>query len=185
MEILSSSFLLIFLSEMGDKTQLLALLLAAKFKRPAPIMWGILVATLVNHGLASYLGAWAASWVSAEILRWVLAATFLAFAVWMLIPDKMDGLGSSPRWGPFWTTTVVFFCAEMGDKTQLATAALGAKFAAPLLVTLGTTVGMLAADGLAVALGHKFTDRLPIRVINVTSAILFLLLALLLVSGTF
>jgi len=160
---------------MGDKTQLLALVLAAKFRKPIPIMFGILVATLLNHGLASYVGTFITQYLSQEVLKWSLAATFVGFGLWMLIPDKDEGLSSEPKWGPFWTTTVVFFLAEMGDKTQLATVALGAKFAAPILVTLGTTLGMLGADGLAVFFGHRFTERVPMRLVHKVASALFIL----------
>jgi Ca2+/H+ antiporter, TMEM165/GDT1 family len=160
---------------MGDKTQLLALVLAAKFRRPWPIMWGILLATLLNHALASYLGSFVTLYISAEILKWVLAVTFIGFGLWMLIPDKDKGFHEKHHWGPFLTTTVAFFFAEMGDKTQLATVALGAKFALPLLVTTGTTVGMLAADGLAVFFGHRFTDRIPMRLIHRIASGIFIL----------
>ncbi len=175
MEAIVNSFLLVFVSEMGDKTQLLALVLAAKFRRPWPIMSGILLATLLNHALASYVGSFITLYVSAEILKWVLAATFIGFGLWMLVPDKDEGFRDKHHWGPFLTTTVAFFFAEMGDKTQLATVALGAKFALPLFVTIGTTVGMLAADGLAVLFGHKFTDRIPMRLIHRIASGIFIL----------
>jgi putative Ca2+/H+ antiporter (TMEM165/GDT1 family) len=160
---------------MGDKTQLLALVLAAKFRKPLPILFGILVATLLNHGLASYLGAYITYYVSATVLKWILAATFIGFAAWILIPDKDEGLSETYKWGAFLTTTVAFFFAEMGDKTQLVTVALGAKYAAPLFVTIGTTLGMLAADGLAVFFGHKFTDRLPMKWIRRIACVLFVI----------
>ncbi len=175
MDAIIQSFLLVFISEMGDKTQLLALVLAARFKKPLPIMMGILVATILNHALASYVGSFITNYISAEILKWILAATFVGFGLWMLIPDKDDGFEDKHRWGPFLTTTVAFFFAEMGDKTQLATVALSAKFAAPILVTVGTTVGMLGADGLAVFLGHKFTDRVPMKLVHRIASGLFIL----------
>ena len=178
MDAIIQSFLLVFISEMGDKTQLLALVLAARFKKPLPIMMGILVATILNHALASYVGSFITNYISAEILKWILAATFVGFGSWMLIPDKDDGFEDKHRWGPFLTTTVAFFFAEMGDKTQLATVALGAKFAAPILVTVGTTVGMLGADGLAVFLGHKFTDRVPMKLVHRIASGLFILFGL-------
>lgn len=178
MDAIIQSFLLVFISEMGDKTQLLALVLAARFKKPLPIMMGILVATILNHALASYVGSFITNYISAEILKWILAATFVGFGLWMLIPDKDDGFEDKHRWGPFLTTTVAFFFAEMGDKTQLATVALGAKFAAPILVTVGTTVGMLGADGLAVFLGHKFTDRVPMKLVHRIASGLFILFGL-------
>lgn len=178
MEAILNSFLLVFVSEMGDKTQLLALVLAARFKKPWPIMAGILVATLLNHALASYAGAFITHYLSAEILRWILAATFIGFGLWILVPDKEEEFKNSNTWGPFLTTTVAFFFAEMGDKTQLATVALGAKYAAPLLVTLGTTVGMLGADGLAVFFGHKFTDRVPMLWVHRIASALFIIFGL-------
>lgn len=183
METVINSFLLVFLSEMGDKTQLLALVLAARFRKPAPIMLGILVATLLNHALASFLGAFITHYVSAEILKWTLAATFIGFGLWMLIPDKEEHFVDRRGWGPFLTTTVVFFFAEMGDKTQLATVALGAKFAAPVMVTIGTTVGMLAADGLAVFSGHKFTDKVPMKLVHRVASALFILFGIGILAG--
>lgn len=175
MDAILNSFLLVFVSEMGDKTQLLALVLAAKFRKPVPIMFGILVATLLNHALASYVGSFVASYVSAEILKWVLAATFIGFGLWMLVPDQDEGFQDKFHWGPFLTTTVIFFLAEMGDKTQLATVALGAKYASPIGVTLGTTMGMLCADGLAVFLGHKHTHKIPMRLVHRIASAIFIL----------
>jgi putative Ca2+/H+ antiporter (TMEM165/GDT1 family) len=178
MEALINSFGLVFISEMGDKTQLLALVLAARFKKPVPIMLGILGATLLNHALASYLGAFATNYVSPEILKWALAATFIGFGLWMLIPDKDDGFKDQHKWGPFLTTLVAFFFAEMGDKTQLATVALGAKYASPFLVTSGTTLGMLGADGLAVLFGHKFTEKVPMTLVHRVASGLFIFFGL-------
>lgn len=183
MEPILKSFLLVFVSEMGDKTQLLALVLAAKFKKPIPIMFGILAATLLNHALASYVGSFVTQFVSAEVLKWILAATFVGFGLWMLIPDKDEGFDDRHKWGPFLTTTVAFFFAEMGDKTQLATVALGAKFAAPVLVTFGTTLGMLGADGLAVFLGHRFTDRIPMALVHRFASGLFILFGVAILLG--
>ena len=183
MEAIIYPFLLVFVSEMGDKTQLLALVLAARFRRPIPIMFGILVATLLNHSLASFFGTFVTHYVSAEILKWILAATFIGFGLWMLIPDKDDGFKDKHKWGPFLTTIVAFFFAEMGDKTQIATVALGAKYAAPFLVTAGTTVGMLAADGLVVFFGHKFTDEVPMKIIHRIASGLFILFGMAIVLG--
>ncbi|MFP5520719.1 MAG: TMEM165/GDT1 family protein [Bdellovibrionia bacterium] len=174
MEALINSFLLVFVSEMGDKTQLLALVLAAKFKRPLPILAGILVATILNHALASYLGHYITQFLSPDILKWILAGTFVGFGLWMLIPDKDDGFEGPTKWGPFLTTTVVFFLAEMGDKTQLATVALGAKYAAPFMVTLGTTLGMMGADGLAVLFGHRFTEKIPMKLVHKIASFIFI-----------
>jgi Ca2+/H+ antiporter, TMEM165/GDT1 family len=182
-EAIINSFLLVFVSEMGDKTQLLALVLAARFRKPVPIMFGILAATILNHALASYAGSYVTHYVSAEVLKWVLAATFIGFGLWMLIPDKDEGFKNKHHWGPFLTTTFAFFFAEMGDKTQLATVALGAKYAAPLLVTLGTTLGMLGADGLAVFFGHKFTDRVPMKLIHKIASGLFIFFGIGIILG--
>ncbi|MGD9550601.1 MAG: TMEM165/GDT1 family protein, partial [Burkholderiaceae bacterium] len=135
------------LAEIGDKTQLLAFLLAARFKKPAPIILGILLATIVNHGLAGALGAWITAHVRPEILRWVLGLSFVGMAVWTLIPDEMaeDGAHVAQRLGVFGATLLTFFLAEMGDKTQIATVAMAAHYGAPLLVVAGTTLGMLIA----------------------------------------
>ncbi len=160
---------------MGDKTQLLALVLAARFRKPIPIMFGILVATLLNHALASYVGSYITNFFSAEVLKWLLALTFIGFGLWILVPDQSEELKTKADWGPFLTTAVAFFIAEMGDKTQLATVALGATFIAPATVTLGTTLGMLAADGLAVGLGHRFTDRIPMQWVHRVASAMFIL----------
>ncbi len=167
------SFLLVVTSEMGDKTQLLALVLASKFKKPWTIMAGILVATLVNHGLASLLGTEVSALLPPHLLIKILGFTFLAFAVWLLVPDKDEGLKWSEKYGAFVTTTIAFFLAEMGDKTQLATVALAARFQEPVMVTLGTTAGMLVADGLAVFLGEKLTRRISMKWIHWGAAALF------------
>lgn len=172
------SFFLVLLSEMGDKTQLLALILAARFKKPWPIMAGILVATLLNHGLASWVGAALAGLLQPQTLNYILAATFFGFALWLLVPDKDDGLTTKAGYGAFVTTTVAFFFAEMGDKTQLATVALGARFEDAWAVTLGTTAGMLVADGLAVFLGESLTRRIPMLWIQRFAALLFALFGL-------
>ena len=174
MEAFLTSTGIVALAEMGDKTQLLALILAARFRKPWPIVWGILVATLVNHALAGALGAWLTSFVSPEVMRWLLAASFIAMAVWMLIPDKMDDdTDEQPRWGVFGTTVVAFFLAEMGDKTQIATVMLAAKYNAYLWVVTGTTLGMMLANAPVVWLGERMTRRIPIRAVHVTSALIF------------
>lgn len=170
------SFFLVFISEMGDKTQLLTLVLVLRYRQPWAIMGGILVATLLNHGLASWLGGRAAALVAPGVLAWVLALTFFAFAAWILVPDKDEGLEEKKDGaGAFWTTAVAFFLAEMGDKTQLATIALGARFASPWLVTAGTTLGMLAADGLAVAFGERLLQRIPMLWVRRAASLLFAL----------
>jgi len=172
---------IVALAEMGDKTQLLALLLAARFKKPWPIVWGILVATLANHAMAGALGAWLTTWVRPEILRWILGASFLAMAAWMLVPDKLeDDSGSKPpRWGVFATTVVLFFLAEMGDKTQIATVMLAARFDAYLAVVAGTTFGMMLANAPVVWLGERVTRLVPLRVVHLVSALIFATLGIL------
>lgn len=167
---------MVLVSEMGDKTQLIALVLASRFKAPWTVMSGILVATILNHALASYAGGWLALNVDPNMLKWILAIIFWAFALWMLIPDKPESENSLyNKWGPFFTTTVVFFLAEMGDKTQLATAALGARFAEPVIVTLGTTLGMLVADGIAVFLGNKFMHKINLNLMRKIAFFLFVI----------
>ena len=175
MEALLKSFALVLASEIGDKTQLLALVLALRFKRPLIVMAGILCATLLNHGLATLVGSWIGSQISEQTLRYGLAVIFLAFAVWILIPDKIDD-DTSKTYGltsAFVTTLVLFFLAEMGDKTQLATIALGAKFQDSIAVTAGTTAGMLVADGLAIICGERLTKIVPMRAIRIFSSGLF------------
>jgi putative Ca2+/H+ antiporter (TMEM165/GDT1 family) len=168
------SFALVAVSEMGDKTQLLAFALASRFRRPWPVMAGILVATLANHGLASTLGAWLSAHVPPRASAAVLAVSFLAFGIWTLRPDKEDDDDGKPsRFGPFLTTAVLFFLAEMGDKTQLATIALGAKFHSAALVTLGTTLGMAFSDGLAVFAGDRLAGRVQGRWLRIAAATLF------------
>lgn len=183
MQTLLSSFLLVAASEMGDKTQLLAFSLAARFKKPLPILAGILVATILNHGLAAALGGYVAGLVSPDALRIGLAITFFVFALWTLKPDEHEDVSDQSRWGPFVTTTVLFFLAEMGDKTQLATVALGARFASILLVTFGTTLGMMVADGLAVFLGHRLAEHLPMQWIRRGAAFLFFVFGVLILLG--
>ena len=166
------------LAEIGDKTQLLAFLLAARFKRPLPIVLGILLATLVNHGIAGALGAWVTATVSPDILRWVLGLSFLGMAAWTLIPDKIEDEETqiAARFGVFGATLVTFFLAEMGDKTQVATVAMAAHYADPLLVVAGTTLGMLIADVPAVFLGDKLSARIPMRLVHGIAAAIFALL---------
>lgn len=179
MEALIQSFFLVVASEMGDKTQLIALLLATKFKKPWAVMGGILAATLLNHGLASYAGSWAAGLVSPETLKWLLISLFVGFGLWILIPDKEEEISDSKNYGAFLTTAVVFFFAEMGDKTQLATVALGAKFQSMLLVTVGSTLGMLAADALVVFMGPKIIEKIPLKIIRWFACGLFIAFAIL------
>ncbi len=182
MDAFFQSFLLIAVSEMGDKTQLLALLLAVRFKRPAVIMLGIFLATLLNHGIASYVGIWLSTFFSEETLRLALAILFFAFALWILVPDKADDLQNlndqkRTTWHVLATTMVLFFLAEIGDKTQLATIALGAKFQSPTAVTLGTTAGMCVTNALAVLFGDRITKVLPMKWIRLGSSLLFMVFA--------
>jgi putative Ca2+/H+ antiporter (TMEM165/GDT1 family) len=172
-EAILSSFFLVAISEMGDKTQLLAFSLATKYRRPWVVMGGILAATLLNHALASGAGTWVSAHVPPRAMAAVLAATFIAFGLWTLKPDTLEENARPDRFGPFLTTTILFFLAEMADKTQLATVALGARFQSVVLVTLGTTLGMLASDGLAVFLGERLAQRVPMRWIRVGAASLF------------
>jgi len=175
MEALFISTGVVALAEIGDKTQLLAFILAARFKKPLPIVAGILVATLVNHSLAGALGAWITSVVSPEILRWVLGLSFIGMAVWTLIPDKIEDeeTRAAQRLGVFGATLITFFLAEMGDKTQLATVALAAHYGAPLLVVIGTTLGMLIADVPAVLVGNQFAAKIPLKIVHSIAAAIF------------
>ena len=170
MESVISSFALVALSEMGDKTQLLAFSLATRYRRPWVVMAGILAATVLNHALASGAGTWISVHVAPRTMAFALAATFIAFGLWTLRPDSLDEDGRPDRFGPLLTTTVLFFLAEMGDKTQLATVALAARYRSIVLVTAGTTLGMLASDGLAVFLGERFASRVPMRVLRWAAA---------------
>ena len=169
---------IVALAEMGDKTQLLSLVLAARFRKPWPIVWGILVATLANHGLAGALGSWVTTLVGPDVLRWVLGTSFIAMAVWMLIPDKLDDEegNSTPRMGVFLTTVVAFFLAEMGDKTQIATVMLAAQYQAWFMVVAGTTLGMMLANAPVVWLGDAITQRVPLRMVHGVSAVIFAVL---------
>ena len=172
---------IVALAEMGDKTQLLALILAVRFRKPVPIVLGIFVATIVNHGLAGALGAWLTQVIGPDLLRWVLGASFIAMAVWMLIPDTIDDeeQGKEPRWGVFGTTVVAFFLAEMGDKTQIATVMLAARFDAYYWVVAGTTLGMMLANVPVVYLGERMTRLVPMRVVHIVSALVFAVLGVL------
>jgi len=166
------------LAEMGDKTQLLSLMLAARFRKPWPIVLGILVATLANHGLAGALGSWVTTVVGPDVLRWLLGASFMAMAAWMLIPDKLDDESGNeaPRMGVFLTTVVAFFLAEMGDKTQIATVMLAAQYNAWLAVVAGTTLGMMLANAPVVWFGDAITRRVPLPWVHRISAGVFAVL---------
>lgn len=169
------------LAEIGDKTQLLSLVLAARYRRPLPIMAGVLVATLLNHAGAGALGTWLGALLTPGVMRWALAASFVAMGVWILIPDQLDGADArgTQRFGVFGATVATFFVAEMGDKTQLATIALAARFHAFLPVVLGTTTGMMLANVPAILAGDRFAHRLPTRVVHAVAAVLFVVMGLL------
>jgi Ca2+/H+ antiporter, TMEM165/GDT1 family len=166
------------LAEVGDKTQLLAFILAARFKKPLPIIAGILCATLVNHGLAGALGAWITANVSAQVLRWVLGLSFIGMAIWTLIPDQIEEEETqvAHKLGVFGATLITFFLAEMGDKTQIATVALAAHYGTPVLVVIGTTLGMLIADVPAVFVGDRLAAKIPMRLVHGIAAAIFALL---------
>ena len=163
------------LAEIGDKTQLLAFILAARFKKPIPIIAGILVATLINHGVAGALGTWITSALNPEVLRWALGASFIAMAAWTLIPDKVEENENqvASRYGVFGTTLLTFFLAEMGDKTQITTVALAAHFAQPFMVVIGTTLGMLIADVPAVFIGDRLAEKIPMKFVHAIAAAVF------------
>ena len=185
MEALFISTGVVALAEIGDKTQLLAFILAARFKKPLPIIAGILCATLVNHGLAGALGAWITSVVSPGAMRWILGLSFIGMAVWTLIPDRIEDEEThvAQRLGVFGATLVTFFLAEMGDKTQIATVALAAHYAAPLMVVVGTTLGMLVADVPAVFVGNRFAAKIPMKLVHSIAAAIFALMGVLTLLG--
>ncbi|HAT58261.1 MAG TPA: hypothetical protein DCS79_05575 [Gammaproteobacteria bacterium] len=180
MESLLISCGVVALAEIGDKTQLLALILAARFKKPTPIILGILAATIANHGLAGAVGAWISATVSPDILRWILSLSFIGMAIWTMIPDKIEEEETqiATKFGVFSATLITFFLAEMGDKTQVATVALAAHYAVPLLVVLGTTLGMLIADVPAVFVGDKLANKIPMKVVHSIAAAIFAILGL-------
>ena len=166
------------LAEMGDKTQLLAFLLAARFKKPVPIILGILLATIVNHGFAGALGAWITTLLSPNTLGWILGLSFIAMAIWTLKPDEIeeDEAKIAGRFGVFGATTITFFLAEMGDKTQIATVALAANYSSVILVVIGTTLGMMIADVPAVFIGTKFAQKVSMKLVHGIAAAVFAIL---------
>lgn len=186
MEALLVSILAVTVGEIGDKTQLLALLLAARYRRPIPIVLGILVATLANHALAGLLGHWVVTHFSAEVLRWALGLSFLGIALWTLKPDEMDDAGiQESKYGVFMLTCVTFFLAEIGDKTQIATVALAAKYADLYLVVAGTTIGMLLADVPAVFLGKVASPNFPFKLVRWIAAGVFAVLGIIVLLNIF
>ena len=176
---------LVALAEIGDKTQLLAFMLAARFRRPWPIVLGIFVATVLNHAAAGALGAWLTGLISPTALRWGLGLSFIAMAGWMLIPDKLDEDDTpKPGHGVFVTTVIAFFLAEMGDKTQIATVALAARFPADFIaVVAGTTAGMMVANVPAVLVGGKLAQKLPVKLVHTVAAVIFAVLGIATLAG--
>ena len=177
---------IVALAEIGDKTQLLSLVLAARFRKPWPIVLGIFVATLANHALAGAVGSWVTTFLGPDVLRWVLGASFIAMALWMLIPDKLDEdeqPKTATRWGVFGTTLVAFFLAEMGDKTQIATVALAAQYQQWGAVVAGTTLGMMIANAPVVWFGDRLVKKVPIRVVHMVSAAIFAVLGAIALIG--
>jgi len=172
---------IVALAEMGDKTQLLSLVLAARFRKPWPIVLGIFVATLFNHALAGALGSWVTNALGPDVLRWVLGGSFIAMAIWMLIPDKIDEdeAGGTPKFGVFGATVIAFFLAEMGDKTQVATVMLAAEYNTWAAVVAGTTLGMILANAPVVWFGDRIMRRVPIRSVHAVGAVVFLVLGVL------
>ena len=185
-EAIAISTAIVALAEIGDKTQLLAIVLAARFKRPWPIIGGILVATLANHFLAALAGSAAAGWFDGPAFRYAVAIGFLAMAAWTLVPDKLDDdeAPAPARFGAFLTTVAAFFFVEMGDKTQIATIALGARFHDALAVTIGTTLGMMLANVPAVLLGGELVKRVPLQTVRIVAALLFAALGIWLLLAT-
>ena len=171
---------IVALAEMGDKTQLLALLLAARFRKPVPILLAILFATLLNHGISAVLGQWITTVLSPVVLLWIVSVGFIAMALWMLVPDELedetDNINKWQKYGVFGATFVLFFLAEIGDKTQVATVALAARFDSVFWVMLGTTIGMMIANAPAVFVGSKLADKLPIPLIHKIGASIFLII---------
>jgi Ca2+/H+ antiporter, TMEM165/GDT1 family len=179
-----SSFVVVTLAEMGDKTQFVALTLAVRYRRPWAVMLGILLATVANHALAASIGVWVAEMLPRSWLAWILAGGFIGFGFWTLVPDRAGTQDTPPRGGPMLASTAVFFVAEMGDKTQLATLALGARFDSTALVTAGTTLGMLLADGLAVFAGERLTAIVPMHTVRRIAAALFFAFGVMAIVGT-
>ena len=181
MEALLTSMGVVALAEIGDKTQLLAFVLAARFKKPLPIIAAIFCATIVNHGLAGAVGAWITSTLTPETLRWVVGLSFIGMAIWTMIPDKIEEEETqvANHLGVFGATLVTFFLAEMGDKTQIATVAMAAHFPNPVMVVIGTTLGMLIADVPAVFVGDRFSKKIPMKLVHAIAAAMFAVMGVL------
>ncbi len=185
MEALLTSTAVVALAEIGDKTMLLAIVLATRFRKPLPIILGILVATLANHGIAAFLGQSIASILEGEWFRYAVGISFVAMALWTLVPDKFeDEEQKASRFGAFLTTTVAFFIVEIGDKTQIATIALGAQFQNVLMVTVGTTLGMMLANVPAVYFGNRIVEIVPLRLVRMIAALLFLAIGVWVIAET-
>ena len=175
---------IVALAEVGDKTQLLAFILAAKFRKPLPIIFGILAATIVNHAFAGAVGTWLASVASPGVMRWVLGISFIGMALWTLIPDKLEeGDAKLARFGVFGTTLIAFFLVEMGDKTQIATVALAAQYEAFYFVVAGTTLGMMIANVPAVLLGDRIAHKISVRTVHTIAAVIFVILGVATLMG--
>jgi putative Ca2+/H+ antiporter (TMEM165/GDT1 family) len=188
-ELFMESFLVstgvVALAEMGDKTQLLAFILAARFKKPLPIILGILAATLLNHGMAGALGSWITSVVNPAYMRWLLGLSFIGMAIWTLVPDKIEEEETqvAQKFGVFGATLITFFLAEMGDKTQIATVAMAAHFHEVLAVVAGTTLGMMIADVPAVFVGNTFAEKIPLKIVHAVAAAIFAIMGILVLAG--
>lgn len=178
-----NSFILVFISEMGDKTQLLALVLACRFRKPWTVMLGIFVATILNHFFASTVGVWLGSLVSDLTAQIILAISFFVFGFWMLVPDEAGEIKEAGSFNAFTTTVISFFLAEMGDKTQLATVALAAKYASPWYVTIGSTLGMIASNALAIFFGKKFLRKIPLQWVRRVACAMFLVFGTAVIVG--
>ena len=175
---------IVALAEIGDKTQLLAFILAAKFRKPVPIIVGILVATIANHAFAGALGSWITAMVAPETMRWALGLSFMAMAIWTLIPDKFEEDDAKlARYGVFGTTLIAFFLAEMGDKTQIATVALAAQYQSLISVVAGTTLGMMIANVPAVLMGDRIAHKMPVRLVHAIAAAIFAVLGVMTLAG--
>jgi len=185
LEALLTSLFLVAVAEIGDKTQLLSFVLAARLRKPWPIIGGILLATLANHALAGWIGTLLAGWVPATVLAWIVGFSFIAFGLWTLHPDSLEDSPRLHRGGVFVTAFVAFFLAEMGDKTQFATVALAARFDSLALVVLGTTIGMMLANVPAVWIGEKLATRIPMKAVRILAATLFLAVGMLTLWSAF
>jgi putative Ca2+/H+ antiporter (TMEM165/GDT1 family) len=175
---------IVALAEIGDKTQLLAFLLAARFRRPLPIVFGIFAATIANHAFAAAVGALVSRLLGPDVMRWVLGLAFIGMAAWIMVPDDIDADEAAPaRFGVFLTTVIAFFLAEMGDKTQVATVALAARYPSALAVVAGTTLGMMLANVPAVYFGDRIAGRVPLRLVHGLAALIFLVLGVATLSG--